>query len=193
MHGGELIRLQWTFFFSSLFSLFFHCQNIKVSFNLFLVSNSILILLIVIFLSFFFNFAHHYLVSFIFYIKSAHYFLIVFLILFNWISFLISSISIWFQIIFLIKFSSHSFNCYFFCFGYFYCFFFLFHPLAFWWFIILFYYFLEFAFYRVSSEFLRLTQVDFGFLGLFFKLIENWSSCFSFQSPLYRVIPIIYP
>ena len=57
MKSQQLGSGEFFFLFSSLFlCLFFHCQNIKVFYNLFFVSILILILLIIIFLNIFLQF-----------------------------------------------------------------------------------------------------------------------------------------
>jgi hypothetical protein len=129
--------------------------------------------------------------------------LLFFFSLSYWVLFLISSISIWFQIIILnlililfiiISFVSGLF---------YYIFFFQFHPSAFCWCRILLHYFLGISFYRVKLGLMTkvVSKVNMGwlwiFLGSFKKksissfniwFIENQFSCFFFHFLFYEVI-----
>jgi len=116
----------WSSFFWFLFNLFF-----------------------IFFIDFFFNFAPHHLVSFNFYVKfnphSFDYCLFIFFPIPNWI---LWSLNIWFQIIFISSLVLILFV--FFLLFFFHCIFFQFHLSVFYWFKILLLYFLGFAFNRVG-------------------------------------------
>jgi hypothetical protein len=105
-------------------------------------------------LIFFFNFTSHHLVSFIFYIKfDMHSFDCCLFVCFNyfsnWILFSISSLSIWFQIIFILNLVPIILIVISFVLDLFIAFF-LFLPLVFWWFGTSLRYFLGFAFCGIS-------------------------------------------
>jgi hypothetical protein len=105
-------------------------------------------------IDFFFNFTPHHLISFIFYIKfDMHSFDCCLFVCFNyfsnWILFSISSLNIWFQIIFILNLVSIILIVISFVLDLFIAFF-LFLPLVFWWFGTSLRYFLGFAFCGIS-------------------------------------------
>jgi hypothetical protein len=136
--------MQWLgfnklFFSYPFFFLSSPCQNKRVSFYLFFISNLVFIFLL-LYWFFFFNFIPHHLVLFNFHIKIFHhslnFFCIIFLIKFCF-QFHLSTFD--FKLFFYFRFSFHSLNCYFFCFESFLLnFILLFHPPIFYWFRILF-------------------------------------------------------
>ena len=87
---GHMLAVGWRCGFNGLFSSLFFlsspCQNTKVSFHLFFISNLFLILLITIcfyfFINYFLNLVPYLLVSFNFYIKFGPYFFNCYLFIF---------------------------------------------------------------------------------------------------------------
>jgi hypothetical protein len=153
--------VRWIFFFSSIFSLLFFAKYKRCLFICFLypiwsLFFWFLFALLFIFsgLIFFLNFIPHHLDLINFCIKFYLYFFHCYLFFYpfsNWTLFSISSLNIWFQIIFIWNLVFILFIAIFFVWIFFFIVFsFQFHPSIFFWFKILFRYFLEFAFYEVS-------------------------------------------